>query len=276
MIDLKKIIFDSPLYTKWDNIVEIKDEYGALAENELDYLVSSYGDRVEHYCTECESNRVFAPDRGIYDTTRVRNIHFGGGNTTLKNKPSLYKTFRCSANEEHQILFGFYLSDNQLIKIAEYPSKYDSVIDNFNKYKKVLDSEQLKELAKASQLESYGYAIASFLYYRRIFEGIIIKTFKESEIPEKITEEDYRKMRMEDKLDYIKEYLPDYFNDNSHIYSTLSKGVHELQEAECQEYLPIVKAIIFFSLDEAVDKRNKELRKLEFAKKLNDINSKIK
>lgn len=267
-------MFDSPLYTKWDNTVELEDENGVLSEHELDYLISSYGNRVEHYCTECEAQRVFAPDSGIYDTSRVRNSHFGG--TTIRNKPSLFKTFRCSANREHQILFGFYLDGNQVVKIAEYPSKYDTVIDNFNQYKKILDNNQLKELAKASQLESYGYAIASFLYYRRIFEGIILKTFIESEIPDKISEEDFRKLRMADKLDYVKGSLPDYFNDNSHIYSTLSKGVHELQEPECREYLPIVKAIIFFSLDEALDKRNKELRKIEFAKKLKDINTKIK
>ncbi len=273
-MDIKQIIVDSPLYTKWNNKVEVEDENGIWSETDLNYLISSFKDRIEHYCTECEAKRIFAPDSGIYDTSSVRNSHYG--QQAIRNKPSLFKTFRCSANPKHQILFGFYLDDSQLVKISEYPSKYDTVIENFNKYKKVLDNIQLKELAKASQLESYGYAIASFLYYRRIFEGIILKNFNESDIAEKISEEEFRKLRMEDKLNYVKEFLPDYFNDNSHIYSTLSKGVHELEENECQEYLPIVKAIIFFSLDEAVDKRNKELRKLEFAKKLNDINSKIK
>ncbi|AYN01355.1 hypothetical protein [Chryseobacterium sp. 3008163] len=273
-MDIKKIITDSPLYSKWNNKVELEDENGILSDYDLDYLISSYNGRFDHYCTECESQRIFAPDKGLYDSAYNVNPHFGG--KTIKNKPSLFKTFRCSANPEHQILFGFYLENDQLVKVAEYPSKYDTVIDKFNKYKKILDNVQLKELAKASQLESYGYAIASFLYYRRIFEGIILKNFNESEIQEKISEEEFRKLRMEDKLSYVKEFLPNYFNDNAHIYSTLSKGVHELEEAECQEYLPIVQAIIFFSLDEAVDKRNQELRKLEFAKKLNDINSKIK
>jgi hypothetical protein len=122
--------------------VELQDENGVSSENELDYLISSYGNRVEHYCTECETKRVFAPDRGLYDTQSVRNIHFGAG-TTIKNKPSLFKTFRCSANPEHQILFSFYLDGNQIVKIAEYPSKYDTVIDSFNKYKKVLEKSQL-------------------------------------------------------------------------------------------------------------------------------------
>lgn len=60
------------------------------------------------------------------------------------------------------------------------------------------------------------------------------------------------------------------------MYGVLSKGVHELDEDECRKYLPIVKTIIFFSLDEAVEKRNKEIRKAEMAKKLADANSKLK
>ena len=270
---IKEIIFDSPLYSKWKNDIQI-DEDGELKYYELDYLISNFEERVDIYCTECEAKRIFAPDRGRYDSGFVGNSHYP--QTTLKNKPSLYKTFRCSAHREHQILYGFYVDGENLVKIAEYPSKYDSVIDNFNKYKKVLKKEKLKELAKASQLESYGYAIASFLYYRRIFEDIILQAFTNSNIEDKIEEGDFRMKRMEDKIDYVKEFLPDYFNENSHMYGTLSKGVHELEEDECQKYLPIVKAIIFYSLDEAVDKRNKEIRKEELAKQLKDINSTLK
>lgn len=273
-MDIKKIIFESPLYSKWDNNVQIKDENQFVQDYELDNLISIYDERVEHYCTECEAQRIFAPDRGLYDTKRVKNPHFS--ERALKNKPSLFKTFRCSAHSEHQILFSFYLDNDKIVKIAEYPSKYDTVIDCFNKYKKILSKNQLTELGKASQLESYGYAIASFLYYRRIFEGLILTAFTESSFDDKISEVEFRRLRMEDKLKYVKNALPDYFNDNSHMYGTLSKGVHELEEEECQEYLPIVKAIIFFALDEAVDKKNKELRKAELAKKLSDINKKLK
>ncbi len=270
---IKEIIFESALYSKWKNEIQI-DEEGELKDFELDYLISNFDERVDVYCTECEAKRIFAPDRGRYDVGIVGNSNYPL--TTLKNKPSLYKTFRCSAHREHQIIFGFYVDGENLVKIAEYPSKYDSVIDNFNKYKKILRKEKLKELAKASQLESYGYAIAAFLYYRRIFEDIILQTFNNSDIKDKIEEADFQKKRMEDKIDYVKKFLPDYFNENSHMYGILSKGVHELEEYECQNYLPIVKAIILYSLDEAVDKRNKEIRKEELARQLKEINTKLK
>jgi len=272
-MDLHKIIFDSTLYQKLQNRVMI-DEDGEQKEYSLAFLITRFSERVELYCTKCKDKRVFTPDNVYQDRPRVPNIQFSP--QLVRNEPTLYKTFRCSLDSQHKVLYGFLVDGEYIIKIAEYPSKYDSVKDGFNKYEIVLSKENISELAKASQLESYGYAIGSFLYYRRIFENIIINTFISTDIKDKISEDDFRKKRMEDKIEYIQEHLPDYFNENSHIYSTLSKGIHELQEAECREYLPIVQTIIYFSLDEAVDKRKKELRKIEFANKLKNINTKLK
>lgn len=273
-MSLKELIFDSPLYSRWNNTIEF-EESGQTKYDTINYRIEQFDEKVELYCTECEKYRMFTPDQGIYkDTQYSHNIQYR--TDKIKNKPSLFKTFRCSASKEHSLFYGFLVEGEDLIKIAEYPSKYDSVKDTFNKYKKVLPKEKIKELAKAAQLESYGYSIASFLYYRRIFETIILEAFKANSFDNKISEEDFRNLRMHDKIDYVKEHLPEYFNENSAMYSTLSKAVHELEETECREYLPIVKTIIYFALDEAVDKREKELRKKEFTKKLKDINSKLK
>lgn len=271
-MNLDQIIFEAPLYTKWNNNVKVEED-GEEKIYTLDYLIKTYDQRVELYCTECERNRVFAADKSIIDYPNHRSPHFPH---RIIDKPSLFKTFRCSQHEEHKRLYSFLVSGEEIIKVAEYPSKYDSVKNTFNSYKKILNKEQITELAKASQLESYGYPIAAMLYYRRIFEYIILQTFKESDIDGKITEDDFRSKRMEDKVDYIKDHLPEYFTENSHMYGVLSKGIHELQENECKEYLPVIKTIIYYSLDEAVDKKNKELRKIEVSKKLNEIKSKLK
>lgn len=274
-MNLNSIIIDSSLYAKWENNVKILDEDDEENDYTIDYLISNYEERVELYCAQCKSKRIFAPDKGVYkDSIHVVNQHYP--NIKIENKPSLYKTFRCSASSAHFILFGFLVHDNEIIKVAEYPSKYEMVQDILNKYKHILPKEKISELAKASQLESYGYSIAAFLYYRRIFEIIIFKTFQNASITNKISEIDFRNRRMDDKLKYVDEYLPNYFKENSQMYGTLSKAVHELEEEECREYLPIVQAILFYSLDEAVDKRNHDLRKQELSKKLKDINTKIK
>jgi hypothetical protein len=271
-MNIEKIIFDSPLYSRWQRKVEIEED-GTIHEYDLDNLISKFNERVERFCTKCEANRVFAADKNVFSVNNIRSPHYPN---KIEDKPSFFKSFRCSSNQEHKILYSFIVEGNEVIKISEYPSKYDSVKDTFNNYKKVLEKEKITELSKASQLESFGYAIASLLYYRRIFERIIYKTYLDAEIDNKISDKDYRHLKMDEKIKYINDYLPEYFTENSHIYGILSKGIHELEEKECQEYLPIVKTIIFYSLDEAVDKKNKELRKIEMSKKLNEIKSKLK
>ncbi len=267
-MEIKKIIFEAPLYSKWENKSQKKND-------ELIEDLTNFDERIERYCTECLSRRIFASDKAGSSITGSF-LDKNSLNKVLKKNNFLLKCFNCSANSSHKILIGFYIDDKNIVKISEYPSRYDSVRDNFNKYNKILKKDKLDELAKASQLESNGYAIAASLYYRRIFENIILRTFLDSSIPDKIDESEFRKKRMEDKIKYVKSFLPNYFNDNPSIYSILSKAVHELKEEECREYLPIVSTIIFYSLDEAVDKRNKELRKKEFAKKSKEIYSNLK
>lgn len=267
-MNIEQIIFDSPLYSRWDRNTEIDDDFV-----ELDYLISSFNQRVDRYCTKCEKNRIFAADKNFFDSPKIMNPHFS---QKIEDKPAFFKSFRCSADPEHKILISFIVDGGSLVKISEFPSKYDSVKDSFNDYKKILEREKITELAKAAQLESFGYAIALLLYYRRIFESIILRTFGESTIENKITAEDFRQKRMNEKIEYISDFLPEYLKQNAHMYGVLSKGIHELEEDECREYLPIIKTIIFFCLDEAVEKRNKESRKVEMAKKLAEANSKLK
>jgi len=270
---IKDIIFNSSLYSKWENHIEIRNG-DEVDSDTLDSLISEFNDLVEIFCLECNANRMYAAERGKYDTGTIVYGHLGG-HQTVRNKPSLYKSFSCSASPHHKRLFGFLVDGDYLVKIAEYPSKYDTVKDKFNKYETLIGKQKIKELGKASQLESFGYPIAAFLFYRRLFETIIFNTFKDAHIADKIEEKAFRVLRMEEKVDYIKDFLPDYFLQNTFMYGVLSKGIHELEEPECREYLEVIKTVIFFSLDETLDKRKEENRKKEFANKLKNIKSKM-
>ena len=240
-------------------------------------LIENFNDKIDVYCTGCEKKRVFTPEETSYLAIRqpqcdqfdqVKFLYIG-----CKNN-SIFKVFRCSFNEKHIIQIGFTLFENKVIKICEYPTKYDSEKHNFNKYKKIIDNEKVTELVKALQLESFGYAIPALLYYRRIFEHIIIATFRNLKAPS-ITEDDFRKKRMDGKIEIIKDDLPEYINQNKIIYSILSKGIHELEEEECKKYLSIIRKVLFFSLDDMLDKNNIEQRKIDAAKKLQEISSKL-
>lgn len=230
-----------------------------------------FRERVECYCPKCGRNRVFAPDTVRRTAPTMSNPHF----VNASRKTSLIKTFRCSQDKNHELRFGFLVDGDSLVKITEYPSKLDMSKSAIASYEKVLSKEKVSELGRALQLESYGYSIAAFLHYRRIFEFIIFSTFKNSDIEDKVDETEFRKLRMAGKIKHVKEYLPEYFIENSFVYGVLSKGIHELEEQECSLYLPVVKTIIYYSLDESLEKRNKELRKEAYAKKLSEINTKL-
>lgn len=268
---IQEFIFDSPIYYRVKNEYLQQDEEG---DNYAYYIIDDledFNEKVECYCPKCGRNRVFAPDTVRRTSPTMSNFHYGA----VSRKTSITKTFRCSRDRDHELRFGFLVDEEFLVKISEYPSKLDMSKSAIASYEKVLSKEKVSELGRALQLESYGYSIAAFLHYRRIFECIIFNTFKEVEIEDKVDETEFRQMRMEDKIKYVKEHLPEYFTENSYVYGVLSKKIHELEEKECSEYIQVVKTIIYYSLDEALEKRNKELRKEVYAKKLSEINTKL-
>lgn len=268
---IQEFIFDSPIYYRLENKYVIEDEQGDnYAYYYIDDLVK-FDKRVECYCPKCGRNRVFAPDIVRMTSPRMSNFHHG----SVTRRTSLTKTFRCSQESDHELWFGFLVDGEDLVKISEYPSKLDMSKSTIAAYEKVLSKEKVSELGRALQLESYGYSIAAILHYRRIFEYIIFNTFKEADIDGKVKETEFRQMRMDDKIKYVKEHLPDYFAENSYMYGVLSKGIHELEERECSDYLQVVKTIIYYSLDESLDKRNIELRKENYSKQLSEISSNL-
>ena len=80
---------------------------------------------------------------------------------------------------------------------------------------------------------------------------------------------------MDEKIDLLKEYIPDFLGENSYIYSILSKGIHELDEEECLEIFDILKTGIEIILEEKIEKINKEKRKKFIEKELNKVNSNL-
>jgi hypothetical protein len=73
----------------------------------------------------------------------------------------------------------------------------------------------------------------SYVYLRRIFERLIKGRFDEFKETEKWSEEDFLKVRMHERIELLKEHLPEFLVRNKKVYSILSLGVHELDEKVC-------------------------------------------
>ncbi|TDS25390.1 hypothetical protein [Halanaerobium congolense] len=257
---------------------------------------------IDAYCPECgeistfnsstNSSRAgsdfsdqFNPNMNLEESTLEKIVH-KKYNDFIDNNKIIERKFKCARNETHIMFFYFMIKDerhveeeNKILKIGQYPSMVDLNKIELKKYKKqlakILTEELASEYNKAVMLHTHGYGVASFVHLRRIFEGLIEKTFLEKIDDIGLDKETFYKKRMDKKIDLLKEYIPDFLGENSYIYSILSKGIHELDEKECLEIFDILKTGIEIILEEKIEKINKEKRKKFIEKELNKVNSNL-
>lgn len=188
-----------------------------------------------------------------------------------------YCILTCVRTKELFYIFLYYdIESLSVQKIGQIPSIADFHISQIKKYDKVLSKEKLKEFTRAIGLAANGVGIGSFVYLRRIFEDLIEESHLKAK---KITgwdESDYIKQRMAEKIELLKDYLPDFLVENKSLYGILSVGIHSLTETDCLAYFETVKLGIELILDEKVDAFQKQ-KKIEDAKsKIAALTGKIK
>lgn len=186
------------------------------------------------------------------------------------------REYKCSRNVNHKLYFTFSKTNNTIEKIGQLPSLATLNMYDVQKYSKVLDKKYFQELTKAIGLVSHGIGVGSFVYLRRIFESLINDSYLEAKEKGGWDDELYNKSRMAEKIDLLKDELPNFLVENKLMYGILSKGIHELSENECLEAFPIVKIGIEFILDEKIEKINRQKKMEEAKKALDNIAGRIK
>lgn len=163
-----------------------------------------------------------------------------------------------------------------LTKVGQYPSVADFHISEIKQYSKLISNEKLREFTRAIGLAANGVGIGSFVYLRRIFEHLITEAFNKAKTDGALTEADFQKARMDEKIDLLHSYLPTFLVDNKAMYSILSLGIHELDEQTCLAHFDTLRVGIEIILDEKLDEFRKK-EKVELAKqKLSTLKGQIK
>ncbi|MBD3630982.1 hypothetical protein [Cyclobacterium sp.] len=174
----------------------------------------------------------------------------------------------------------FYINYNPekhiLMKVGQYPSIADFHIQELNKYRRVLDKTKLKEFSKSIGLAANGIGIGSYVYLRRIFETLIVDAKNMAESDGAITDDDYQKVRVEDRIKLLAEYLPNFLVENKSMYSILSLGIHELDEETCLAHFDSLRVGIEIILDEKLEEIRKKEKTEEAKKRLAAIKGKLK
>lgn len=162
--------------------------------------------------------------------------------------------------------------DGCMLKIGTYPSLRDFHKDDIKRYDKVLTDQQRTELITAIMIANNGVGIGSYVYLRRIFEGIVYEEADKAVADGVITKDDFDKKRMDEKIVTIKNYLPAFLYDHhKELYSILSMGVHQLDEEDCLGFFPVLYDCIILILEDRLAQKEKELTSKKAAASLSKI-----
>lgn len=275
IMTLDDFLLNTPLYAK------VSEEDGAS-----DIIYSLYG--INRYKTcingynpidKCDTTfflyyglgSIKSSNKNINDITYHSNI--------ISHYDTNEVIFICS---RYETLFHFlihievYDSKKIISKVGQYPSVADFHIGQVHKYDKVLSKDKMREFTKAIGLAANGIGIGSFVYLRRIFEHLVSEAFEKAKSEnDEFDTDSFSKAKMNNKIQMLSGYLPDFLVENYSIYGILSKGIHELSEEDCKSYFSILRESIEMILDEKEDNRQKEMKKDNIKKVLSQITREI-
>lgn len=258
-----------------------------INKNTKTYNFFPYNDvRVECYCKECKTRRIFAfEDSRVALNSLLVGLTPGsltnGSSSVPKNtigsvlSETDFFTFCALADCNHKMIIHFMkIDDETIMKIGQVPSIYD-LNENINnkKFLSILGKEYADYYKSACSLYSYSTFIGALVYLRRIFEKLLIDVFNDNSDSLQITFDDFKKKRMEDKIQTLKPYLPSImFNQGfNNIYTKISDGVHNLTEEECSKMFLVLKMGIEEILTERMEIKEKEKRIQQLTKELQNV-----
>lgn len=261
--------------------------YGQIAisaENidELREIISGKQKYVfDAYCPHCEAEATFCYcdfEKYWESMERQPKIKIMGGNpvgfsqqihdTYVESEDAKYKRFikennlccltaHCTRNTTHKLWIFIKMDEDKLIKIGQYPTTNLMQSPKLNRYKKLL-GKWFIELKTAVTLHTHNVGVGSYVYLRRIFESIIFDKYIANKGQIASSEQEFLRLRMDEKIKVLEAYLPAFIVENKGIYSILSIGIHELREEDCNHYFDTIEQSIEMILDEIIEQKQRE------------------
>lgn len=264
------------------------EEYKPISRHDF-YLEVPLYDLLEYHQIE-DSHLLFSEDIDAYSAKNSTETTYSVSFSWIVKLQTQYvqyadkirgfgiATLSCKRKGDDTLRFFVYNDEigQQIMKVGQFPSLADLQYSEVGrKYDKVLPEEDLRNLKKAIGLVSHGAGAGSFVYLRRIFENLISEAFETHKTTLCISEVDFKKKRMEDKVEALKAFLPSQLLEMKSIYGILSKGVHELTEEECLRYFAPLKLSIELILDQKLEQAKKSERDAAVKKQLQDIHQEL-
>lgn len=215
------------------------------------YKSLTYGGTIDAYCIWCKKESVFGAYKHLPDYIAISSW-------TKTHDGLIEIEYQCTRDSSHAYHTYYFKAGTFFTKVGQFPSVADFQIPQAETYRKILGEDQYKELTRGIGLSAHGVGIGSFVYLRRIFENLIEEAHIQAQLEIKeLSNDDYVKARMDEKIKMVKDYLPEFLVENRGLYAILSKGIHDLSEDECLQYFETVKIGIEQILDEKIIQKEK-------------------
>lgn len=271
MITFKEFV-EGPLYRPVK--LELDNNYKLIPEHlDIFYeLVNFENVNTRFYCPSCNELSSFFPNSnykksyslGLGDEFILHNqvlVDYDG--VVIKeqfiNDEKIFRTIlSCTHNESHKIILytSLRVSGSTLIltKIGQTPHVKFLNLNDIKPFKKDLDKfDSYDDFNSAITLNSEGWFVASLTYLRRVFEKMINFHIEDDEI---------KKSRYSDRIDYLKEkggiLSPDISDMSITVYKLLSGGVHAFTESECEEMYEALFSFVSLQLAYLKSKRDEK------------------
>lgn len=256
-IDRHTFFFETPLYDSI-SMDAIADDYEDLDE--------FFSERVDAYSAKNHIDTTYSISSWNVDDYYSRGFRaFHKIKLTCVRKPDDILYFFVGSNDEY------------FFKVGQWPSLADLSLGEIGKkYAKLMDRDDMQEFKKAIGLAAHGVGAGSFVYLRRIFEKLIDEAYQTNHENLEITDDDFHKQRMDEKVESLKDYLPSQLVGMKRIYSILSDGVHNLTEEECLALFPALKLSIELILEQKIEADAKAQRDTLAQKQIQEIERSLK
>lgn len=196
------------------------------------------------------------------------------------------KWVQCTHNSSHLFRFSYHLEELfddkgerklTLKKVGQNPSLSDFFSESVKRFRPLLKKMNSHEdFSTGCYMYANGLGIGSYAYLRRVFEKLIMYTFKENEQFFNLESHEFNRLMMGDKVHKLKEYLPSFLTENNrNIYKLLSLGIHQLEEDECKKMFMVLKNAIEVILEEKMHNEEERKRKKEISEALNAFSSEL-
>lgn len=245
--------FETPLYSVIDN--------EQFTENILNCEVDAYSAEYDTDTTYDVSSADVA-ESWHHEYNNMRRV-------TLTNK----------RKDDDILIFFVYSNAEFTVKIGQLPSLASLQTAGISKkYRKQLGQKHYTAFTRAVGLAAHGVGAGSLVYLRRIFADLIDETYVKNKSKLELGDEEYKLLRMDERVTVLSEYLPSQLVEMKAVYGILSAGIHNLDEDECLTLFRPLKLSIELILDQHIKSKEEAARekavKAEVAKIQQELKTK--